>query len=56
MHHKRKRPKKRRAGCLWCKPHKANGIGPKNEKNPHSADKQLQDKICDLIEVDGPIV
>jgi hypothetical protein len=25
MHHKRKRPKSRRAGCLLCKPHKANG-------------------------------
>ncbi len=25
MHHKRKRPKNRRAGCLLCKPHKANG-------------------------------
>ena len=24
MHHKRKRPKDRRAGCLLCKPHKAN--------------------------------
>ena len=24
MHHKRKRPKKARAGCLLCKPHKAN--------------------------------
>ena len=24
MHHKRKRPKNRRAGCLLCKPHKAN--------------------------------
>jgi hypothetical protein len=23
MHHKRKRPKDRRAGCLFCKPHKA---------------------------------
>jgi hypothetical protein len=22
MHHKRRRPKHRRAGCLWCKPHK----------------------------------
>jgi hypothetical protein len=21
-HHKRRRPKQRRAGCLWCKPHK----------------------------------
>jgi len=25
MNHKRKRPKNRRAGCLMCKPHKANG-------------------------------
>lgn len=24
-HHKRRRPKNRRAGCLLCKPHKANG-------------------------------
>jgi hypothetical protein len=25
MHHKRRRPKNRRAGCLLCKPQKANG-------------------------------
>jgi len=25
-HHKRRRPKNRRSGCLLCKPHKANGI------------------------------
>ena len=25
MNHKRGRPKNRRAGCLFCKPHKANG-------------------------------
>lgn len=24
-HHKRKRSKKQRAGCLMCKPHKMNG-------------------------------
>jgi hypothetical protein len=24
MHHKRRRPKSRRAGCLFCKPHKRN--------------------------------
>lgn len=23
--HKRRRPKNRRAGCLFCKPHKGNG-------------------------------
>ena len=26
MHHKRRRPKNRRAGCLLCKPHKMNGV------------------------------
>jgi len=30
MHHKRKRPKSARAGCLMCKPHKANGCCPKH--------------------------
>lgn len=30
MHHKRKRPKSRRAGCLLCKPHKANGCCPRH--------------------------
>jgi hypothetical protein len=34
MHHKRCRPKNRRAGCLYCKPHKANGVNdpPMSEK------------------------
>lgn len=27
MNHKRRRPKKQRAGCLYCKPHKRNGVG-----------------------------
>ena len=27
MNHKRKRPKRARAGCLMCKPHKSTGIG-----------------------------
>jgi hypothetical protein len=26
MHHKRKRPKQSRAGCMLCKPHKRNGV------------------------------
>jgi hypothetical protein len=30
MHHKRQRPKSRRAGCLLCKPNKMNGW-PRNE-------------------------
>ena len=35
MNHKRGRPKNRRAGCLFCKPHKANGA--KNRVLPRDA-------------------
>ena len=34
MHHKRKRPKSSRAGCLLCKPHKSNGA--KNRSCNHT--------------------
>lgn len=30
MHHKRKKPKNARAGCLMCKPYKANGACPRH--------------------------
>lgn len=30
MHHKRKKPKSARVGCLLCKPHKANGHCPRH--------------------------
>lgn len=30
-HHKRKRPKNRRGGCLMCKPHKMNGAKAKEK-------------------------
>ncbi len=29
MHHKRGRAKRRRSGCLFCKPHKGNGTKSK---------------------------
>jgi len=40
-HHKRKRPKNRRAGCLMCKPHKANGQDRRTmaEKKQDEADR-----------------
>jgi hypothetical protein len=31
MNYKRKRPKKQRAGCLFCKPHKGNGQKRKSQ-------------------------
>lgn len=43
--HKRKRPKNRRAGCLLCKPHKANGV---NEEKA-SVERELQIDIEEEI-------
>ena len=40
MNHKRGRPKNRRAGCLLCKPHKANGA---KNKNPPRERRKLQE-------------
>ena len=39
MNHKRKRPKSERAGCLMCKPHKANGCCPRH-KNMRFGDRR----------------
>lgn len=41
MNHKRRRPKKQRAGCLFCKPHKGNGA-PHKERDPASAKRRMQ--------------
>lgn len=45
--HKRKRPKNRRAGCLLCKPYKANGSKDKEnnqtlqERKARITDREL---------------
>jgi hypothetical protein len=44
MNHKRKRPKKQRAGCLFCKPHKRNGVGEKEKTKP-SLRRKMQDDL-----------
>ena len=46
MHHKRKRPKNRRAGCLLCKPWKACNMHfntHTDEKRRIDADQQLRE-------------
>jgi hypothetical protein len=62
-HHKRRRPKNRRAGCLLCKPHKACGakhrepvaverqlqVG-REERRPASADNELRNAIDAYVE------
>lgn len=44
MHHKRKRPKSSRAGCLFCKPHKHQ----RRAKVPRS--KRAQTVLAEPIE------
>jgi hypothetical protein len=51
MNHKRKRSKSRRAGCLLCKPHKANGA---KDKNPARVMRQLQDDLRQAKEKGAP--
>lgn len=50
-HHKRKRPKNRRAGCLYCKPHKANGakgsvhaLKPRDQRERERLDSEVSER------------
>jgi hypothetical protein len=40
MHHQRKRPKIRRAGCLLCKPWKQNGYGKTRAEKEKFSDRR----------------
>jgi hypothetical protein len=42
-HHKRRRAKNRRAGCLLCKPQKANGYSKKKRMRPNTRRKAQDD-------------
>lgn len=43
-HHKRRRPKNRRGGCLFCKPHKRNGARLA-DRDPLNARRRTQDGL-----------
>lgn len=47
-HHKRRRPKNRRAGCLMCKPWKVNGTG-KGKLKPSEMRRLQVDRQGDEI-------
>ncbi|MGB8399667.1 MAG: hypothetical protein WCE35_12795 [Bradyrhizobium sp.] len=55
MNHKRKRPKSARAGCLLCKPHKANGCCPRH-KNMRFGDRRRFEIGRDQMRCEGLIV
>jgi hypothetical protein len=48
-HHKRRRPKNQRAGCLMCKPWKQNGLKGSREHAGHPSDlkriRAAEDKV-----------
>ncbi len=45
MHFKRKRPKSARAGCLLCKPHKANGCGGERHRNMEHGNRRRSEAV-----------
>jgi hypothetical protein len=53
--HKRKKPKNARAGCLHCKPHKANGAKDKEPvavKKLEETRKLVREVAADEVECD----
>lgn len=52
MHHKRKKPKSARAGCLLCKPHKANGMCPRH-RNMRFGDFRRYASGADQLRCEG---
>jgi hypothetical protein len=50
MNHKRKRPKNRRAGCLLCKPYKANGAKGRTESQTLQERKARQKEAFERAE------
>jgi hypothetical protein len=52
MNHKRGRPKSRRAGCLLCKPHKANGCTSKGHRREEAKLRKQDLSDADYREYD----
>jgi hypothetical protein len=47
MHHKRKRVKQQRSGCLWCKPYKRGGQSKFLRLKGLTAPRRLRDLAVD---------
>lgn len=52
--HKRRRPKNRRAGCILCKPHKANGA-KNNYKEKASVRRKLQEDGTEKVSTEDVV-
>lgn len=52
MHHNRKRPKSARAGCLLCKPNKANGCCA-DHKNMRYGNRRRYEPGRDQLRCEG---
>ena len=52
MNHKRGRKKDSRAGCLLCKPHKANAeVGSERQQRKRYAEREIQESL-DAVEAE----
>jgi len=49
MHHKRKRPKHRRAGCLFCKPWKSRATSKGVGREKASVRRRTQKEADDVV-------
>lgn len=55
MHHKRKRPKNARAGCLMCKAHKGNGMCARH-KNMRTGNFRRHLSCTEQLRCEGIVV
>ena len=53
MHHKRRRPKNRRAGCLLCKPHKGNGMKSRSIHRALSDRRSIASMARQLLDMEA---
>jgi len=47
MHHKRRRPKNRRSGCLMCKAHKMNGATRKMQEDARTGRQEARARVAE---------
>ncbi len=56
MHHKRKKSKNQRAGCLMCKPWKVNGVATQSKEGEKFSDhrRRMSHVVPDYLGKQGP--
>jgi hypothetical protein len=55
-HHKRRRAKNQRAGCLMCKPHKANNAKDTETLQEYRANVNKKEALSEVVEDDVSVM